>query len=134
MNIDEAYKKIRQRYKDVVETPLNLQTQYDNMPFTEPTGLIYAKLTIQPGDTAQRSIGDTTKRYRTAGMLIVSIFGALEKGDEPIVQLADSIALAFRPSTYQSVVFRTPSVIRVGRAGKWWQYNVFCPWYLDKIA
>lgn len=134
MNIDEAFKKIRQRYKDAIETPYSLQTQYDNMPFTEPTSGLYAKLTIQPGDTNQQSIGDAIKRYRTAGQLIVSVFGELEKGDQTVVQLADNIALAFRPSTYQGVVFRTPSVIRVGRAGKWWQYNVFCPWYLDKLA
>lgn len=134
MNIDQAYKSIRDKYVADVETAMGLTTQYENMPFTRPEDTMYAKFTIIPGGTQQQSLGAPTKRFRSTGLLIVSVFVPLETGDQDVVQKCDAIALSFASKTYQSVVFNTPSVIRVGRVDKWWQYNVSCPWYLDKLA
>ncbi len=121
----------RSQFKTLVTDVVPIPTQFENLPFTRPDTL-YVSLSILPGDKRQVSAGKNC-RYRQTGIMLARIFGELEKGDGHLIELADFIEDAFRSKTYSNVVFSTPSTNRVGRAGKYWQVNVSCPWYSDFI-
>ena len=135
MNIESATKIIRQEVKTwaAAETPA-LTLGYDNLPFTRPEDGLYGMLSVLPGTATLVGIGEQ-KRWRTTGIAMLRLWIPMEQGEEEIHQTVDSFAIKFRSTTLQSVlVTRTPSSARVGRAGKWWQWNVTLPWYIDAVA
>lgn len=138
MNVNTVAKAIRAKFKADVADPQNLLVQYDNKDDKDqPEDGIWCRFTILPADTSQASIGGSAtggQMFRTPGICIASLFAPYGSGDDALFALADLIAQKFRTTTYSGVVFRTPGIARVGRAGKWWQVNVTAPWYSDVFA
>lgn len=134
MIIDAVSKASRSRFKTLIADVQSLPTHYDNQKFTVPENTRWCRLTVLPGDTEQADMGTPAKRWRTSGVVVAQLFSPLEQGDENILQLADLIAETFRGKTVAPAIFRSPSIVRVGRAGPWWQVNVSCPWFADEIG
>lgn len=134
-----AMATIRGRWESEVEQALDLPTQYDARDLAEPEGedARYCRLSIIPGDSAQvTALCSPTggQQFRTAGIFIASIYFPHGDGDGDQVALAEQAAGKFKAQTVGGVTFRTPSISRVGRAGKWWQVNVTCPWQFDTFS
>jgi len=125
---------IRSRFKTLIATPHSLPTQYDNENETKQTDL-WCRLSILFGDSFQASIGaPSSNRYRDTGVVVAQLFLPLGKGDKQLYQTAGYIKTAFKSVSVSGVVFRTPSVKRVGRSENFWQVNVSCPFYADEIG
>ena len=129
---------VRSKFKSDVADPKGLPTQYDNRMSNQPEGdgKTWCRLTVLPGNSNQATAVNSTsggQMFRSSGVFVAQLFTSLDAGDEGILTLADDVAKAFRATTHQGVTFRTPSVSRVGRAGKWWQVNVTVPWYADSL-
>lgn len=107
----------------------------DNQDILQPEQSPFVKLTSLPGSHEQVSTGGDTNRYRYTGIFTFSIFVEFGQGDDLATKIADAIISTLRSnSTYNGLVLRSASPIRVGRAGKFWQMNVTVPWYFDVIA
>ena len=130
MNIEDVSRIFREEVKAWADGR-SLTIGFDNLPFDRPEDALHAMLSVLPGDSVQVEAGDL-KRWRTAGITLLRVFLPYPNGEEPIHQTIDSFCQTFRSQTLQStVVIRTARATKVGRAGKWWQWNVTLPWYYD---
>jgi len=123
---------IRSRFKNQVVGATGLLVAYDNAPFDEPDNAVWVRFTVLTGDSDQASFG-AQKRFRTIGIAVAQIFQPIMQGDKASLALADRIVTAFRSVTDSGVVFKTPSLRRVGRTEKFNQINVSCPFYADDV-
>lgn len=124
---------ISDRFDSVIAVPESVTTLYDNDPTDKPQHTMWVHFTLQEGETFVRTLG-TVKTYRTPGIATAQIFIPVGQGDKDALALADKIKTAFRAIRVSGVVFKTPSVRRVGRTDSWWQLNVSCPFYADEAA
>jgi len=107
----------------------------DNQDKAPPEDKPHVRLTSLPGSHEQADAGSSTNRYRYTGLFVFSVFTLHGDGDDVAVKIADAITDQLRDhSTSGSLVLRPASAIRVGRAGKFWQLNVSCPYLFDRIA
>lgn len=126
---------IRSRYGTLVEDAESVPTEYDNKPFGGSKDSIWTRCSILFGQGSQESLGDpSSNRYRYVGVLMVSIFVPIEKGDKEALALAQVVRDSFLSVTFGGVTFRTPSIIPVGKTGTWHQVNVNSPFYFDELA
>lgn len=124
---------VRKRYKEQVADTLHLPTVYDNDGTqTKPNSDVWARVTVLPGESTIAELGKS-KRYRNPGVLMVSVFVPVGKGDAPAYSKADAIKFAFRCVSQYGVVYRTPFVTVVGKVNAEWQINVSCPFYADDV-
>ena len=131
---------IRTRFKSEVADVASLPVEYPNAPFDTPDDSTrWMRMSIRSGESFQAGIGaGSVALFRRVGELIVQVFGPVQPdtgsptGD--LMDLADTIAAAFRRVSASNVTYMTPSVTEVGRTGAWWQVNVNCPWYSDVLA
>jgi hypothetical protein len=80
-----------------------------------PSDAFWARLSLQPGETVQASLGMPTKRNRTPGVIFLQIFGPLDKGMGTLWEIADYARKPLKQITVNGVVFKTPSVTNGGR-------------------
>ena len=93
----------------------------------------WVRLTIIPGEGFQASLG-TPRVWRSTGVAVVQIFTPLARGDGAAHGLADDTAAIFRGTRVDGVVFRAPSLTRIGPEGAWYQMNVSTPFHADLAA
>jgi hypothetical protein len=93
----------------------------------------WVRLTIVPGEGFQASLG-TPRIWRSTGIVMVQVFAPLGQGDGPANELADDAAAVFRGVSLGSVIFRAPSLTRIGSDGAWYQVNVATPFQSDMAA
>lgn len=118
---------IRSHFKTNIADALSVSVLYDNAPFVQPDTWIRHTILESQGRTVQSS---PVQRHRHPGRTVSQIFIPYSQGEEPGLDLGDSIASAYRAVTIDGILFRTPTLKTVGRSGKWWQINVDCPfWY-----
>jgi hypothetical protein len=111
---------------------------YDNSAFDPVSDALdaggnpapWVRLTIVPGDGFQASLG-TPKIWRSTGIVVVQIFAPLGQGDGLANELADEVAVVFRGVSLGRVIFRAPSLTRIGPDGAWYQVNVATPYQSD---
>jgi len=101
---------------------------YDNLHET-PTGL-YIVASVIHGDARQVSIGQRA-RYRTDGVISLTIVGKVNIGDAETMEVASAIAMIFRGVSEGGLSYRVPRITKLGRVSGRWQINVTCPWYAD---
>jgi hypothetical protein len=88
---------------------------------------------IRLGSNNQADIRPDAARSRRSGVVLFSLFQKAEEGDGTLDALADEVEKAFRRTTIDGIVFRTPYTNTIGRVGSEWQVNVTCPFYTDTI-
>ena len=104
---------------------------YDNLAFEKPDEALHGRVSIIAGDTVQADMG-VPRRWRTAGTVMLRIFSPIDKGEQSIYQMIDSFSQTMSSTTLSGIVVtRSTRSNRVGRSGKWWQWNVTLPWYMD---
>jgi len=95
MTFEALANTIRSRFKTQIADAESLPTQYDNDP-TEPdkTGL-WCRLTINYGETMQKSIGAPGANvHRTVGVITAQLFSPVGEGDKALLEMADNIKTA----------------------------------------
>ena len=131
---EQAANTIRSWFRIQIAEPYTLPTQYDNHTIDSSEGL-WCRLTIQFGQTIQKSLGDVTaRRFRTVGEMIAQLFALIGQGDGQLLSLGDLISTQLCGITIGAVHFRCPQARCRGRVGRHWQVNVHCPFYVDDIG
>ena len=135
MTFEDLANTIRSRFKTQIADVKSLPTQYDNHDFDNPDNEIWCRLTFNPGESSQVACGGPgANRFRTPGVMTAQLFAPVGQGDKDLLVLADAIKTAFRCVTDSGVVFKTPSIKRIGKRDGQWQVNVNCPFYADDIG
>jgi len=135
-SFEAIHNAARSLYKTSIVDVYSVQTQWDNAPLDIDDSSLgtyncWSRFNIRPGLTDITELGET-KTYRTPGIVIIQLFSKIEEGDRDALRLADKIKETFRSVTTSGVHFRTPYISNSGRTdNKWWQINVYCPFYSD---
>lgn len=122
------------KFKNEVELPTGIPTQYDNHKFTPPsTKWMACNILFDSEDQVTcGSIGGRT--FRQYGFLHVKIFTPIEEGDGDAIEIADTIRSKFRNAS-DGITYRRASISGPGERtpdGKWWQVNVVVWWQADQ--
>lgn len=105
-----------------------------NVQFDMPANGSWARFRILDGDSNQLTIGATTNSHRHVGVIVVSLFTELGKGDATIIALADIVADGFRNWIGSYSHCRQPSIKEIGPDGQgWYQINVSIPFSRDEL-
>jgi len=125
---------IRSRFNTQITVAQNVTTLFDNQDVEPPTQGQWIRFTIIPGETEQVEFG-IKKRFRHFGITTAQIYDEIGKGTKAINLLVNAINTAgvFRSVSVGGVVYRTPSILRVGRVANWYQVNVNVPYYADDV-
>lgn len=136
MTIETIANSIRSRFGTTVEDVESVTVHYDNEPFESPGDSAWIRCHIVFGEAVRRSLGSSSSRYRSVGVMMANIYTPIGKGDKAGLAIAETVRDAFRSVTADGISYRVPSVIPVGRSdnGKWWQINVNCPFYFDELV
>ena len=125
---------IRSRFNTQITIGQNVITIFDNQDIEPPTIGQWIRFTVTPGETEQVEFG-IKKRFRQFGMAVAQIMDEIGKGTKDINLLINSINTSgiFRSVSVGGVIYRTPSVLRVGRVGNFYQVNCLIPFYADDV-
>ncbi len=125
---------IRTRFNTQITISQNVTTLFDNQDNEPPTTGRWIRFTVTPGETEQVELG-SSKRFRQFGIAVAQIMDEIGKGTKNINLLINAINTSgiFRSVSVGGVVYRTPSVLRVGRVGNYYQVNVLIPFYADDV-
>lgn len=103
--------------------------RWDNVEFDPPSDAPWVSFHVLPGRSDKT---DLINRYRSWGMVDVQVFVPVGDGSQPAFALADQIAVIWRSVTVGGIIFKTPSVQRVGDTQDgWYQVNLSVPFYWD---
>lgn len=125
------------RFNVEIAIPQSLPTQYDNdSSFQKPSSGRWASVHVIEGDTIAIESDGEKGLFRHPGTFVAQLFEDIGVGTGGLYGLVDLVVTAFRSLQDGPVVFRSPTVQRVGveETGAWHQVNVSCPFYADEIA
>jgi hypothetical protein len=130
-----AINAVRQRFRTEVATPNTLPVVLDNGPLPEPQPREWARATVTIETSALLTMG-RHRRWRSTGALMVNLFceGGGNKGDKPVVDLAQEVIDAFQGVTTASPSIRygAPQIIGAGtHDGAWYSRAVRVPFTTD---
>lgn len=131
---EQALNTIQSEFNTRVTIGESLPTQWPNAVLNPPDDSEWCRVDVMFGEDLQVSIGSSTHRFRTPGIMQVRLFSPVDKGQKTVIGFADTIESEFRVVSYNGVVFRTPRTAVHGRKDRWWEVAVSCPFYFDKIA
>jgi hypothetical protein len=105
----------------------------DNDDFVPPEDGVWAVMNIIPGDSRLSGLGGdpSSRRWRAVGMLVVQLFVPLARGTAVAEQLRDDLAAQFQGRTFDNVILRDVSLVRMGQQGSWHQFNVVTNYQFD---
>lgn len=110
---------------------------YDDVPFDSTTVTDdWIKVSIVDGAGTQISLG-SDPCYRHVGIVFLNIFvlprSSGDTAEKVARTYADSLATLFRGVTTSGVLFRTPSLQRIGERDGYYQMLVTVPYQRDEI-
>lgn len=125
---------IRSRFNTQITIAKFVTTIFDNQDVEPPVTGQWIRFSIIPGESIQVEFG-SKKRFRQFGIATAEIMDEIGKGTKAINLLINAINTSgvFRSVSVGGVVYRTPSVLRVGRVGNWYKVNVLIPFYADDV-
>ncbi len=97
------------------------------------TAALWVQPVVRAGDTKLVSVGPTSKRYRTVGVMINQIMCKPDVGIGDALNLADDIASYLRQWKSGNLRTRSPNVEDLGLSGAWYQVNVIVPYQSDSF-
>lgn len=103
---------------------------YENVDFTPPTNESWVKIHVIEGDSVKH---DLITRVRSIGLVDIQIFTPLLGGAQEARRLAGLLMPIWNRAQVGGIMFRTPSVQRVGDTKDgWYQVNFSVPYYWDE--
>ena len=126
MTYEAAHNAIRTRMNSQFSAPA--QVAYPNAQFTPPVDddTTWVRLAILDGQSRQASMGAASNMHRHPGIVVVSIFAPLNRGDKSALETVDEVSAIFRNWRDASTRLRffSPEVEHIGTEDKWYQINV----------
>lgn len=108
---------------------------YSNVAFSPPADSEWARLTILDNTTDEIGIGQPgAQLHRFQGLIIVSVFSQLNKGEKKARQLADLVFSIFKSADFGSVTTWAPSLTVIGESDGYFQVNVTINFKRDEIT
>lgn len=83
----------------------------------------WIRISIQNSNSNQASLGDDAI-FRYVGILFIQIFTKSDIGSGRALEIADSLTTLFRAKRINDIVFKVPSIQKVGLYQGWYQINV----------
>lgn len=105
---------------------------FDNVDWKpEATTLKWVRLNVLTGDSITAGLHGDVNLYRSAGVIVVQVFVKEGEGVRTALLLADQAAAIFRGLQIDGIIYRAPSVERIGPSDGWYQVNVNIPFQWD---
>lgn len=116
-----------------------LQANYSGLPIlinnddadelSLQAGFIYVSTVV--GDSRTASINAYNARFRTTGLIEISIMSPVNEGENAALTLADTLAAIFRGKSFSNMVCFAPFIDRGQKVeynkGNFWRVDLFCP-------
>lgn len=129
-DFDNAQELIEQKFTTAwgATTPVG----YDNVEYEPaPNVLQWVRLNVLDEAAFQTGMNGTDNLYRHPGTIIIQVFVREGKGVREAKQLADTVAAIFRGANENGILYRAPSIERIGPNNGWFQVNVNIPFHWD---
>lgn len=128
MGFKDILNSITTYFQDVCDTN-GLTVRFDNDPRTTPTSGLWCECNVDFGNSEQKELGINS--FRNLGNVIIKIKNEIGLGTGELLEKADIIATAFRVAEVDSIIFKVPRIVKVGRIEDNFQINVICPFFVD---
>ncbi len=130
VDFEDAQKSIETRFSTLWGTTTEIA--YDNVEHTPgPTTISWVRLNVLTGDSIVAGLAGSVNLYRNVGVIVVQVFVKEGEGVRVALLLADTAAAIFRGTQVDGVLYRAPSVERIGPSDGWYQINVNIPFQWD---
>ena len=129
-----SYNAQREAIENYFKQAWNSETPvlWNNSRQAPPKTGSWIRVTILNGIANAVSIGQTSV-HRNEGLVQVQIFAKKGTGTKVLYDLADIVVNIFSQKQIDSIQFRVPEVIDVGEIEEFYQINVSCPFYRNRI-
>ena len=121
---------VRTRVKTEIEDALSLSVHYPNESQARPESGKWVECSIHYTEAEALSSG-SPYWLRTSGLLELSLWDDLEKGDSGVLTVANTAQTAFRGVTAASVHYETLAIRRIPRMDKSFGVEVLVPFFMD---
>jgi len=126
----DAELKVQQRFN--TQWGGKTAVDWENVHFDPQQHDEFVRFRVLQGESALAGLGGTTKMHRHPGVIVVSVFGQRDEGTKPTLDRADDVVAIFRDVSADEILYRSPSVQKVGAVeGGWYQVNVNIPFQWD---
>lgn len=132
MSYLDQHNELRSRFSSAwgSTTPVD----WPNVEFDVPTSGSWVRFRILDGASRQTTIGGSTNNHRHLGVLVISVFSELGKGDATSLSLVDTVAGIFRNWKGTNITCRQPAIRNIGPDGYgWYQTNVEISFIRDQL-
>jgi hypothetical protein len=130
VDFEDAQKAIETKFSTAWGT--TTEVAYDNVDYVPPANVLqWVRLNVLNGATIVAGLAGSANLYRTAGVVVIQIFIKEGEGVRQGLLLADTAAAIFRGTQVDGVLYRAPSIVRVGPSDGWYQVNVNIPFQWD---
>lgn len=95
----------------------------------------YARVTVRSNTRRQRTLGQTTRRYESSGVLFIEVFTPTGDGMVAAYDLAEDLREAFEEPNVSSfsVWYREVKIAENGSEGLWSRLTVTAEWQYDQV-
>ena len=130
VDFEDAQKAIETRF--TTQWAAATEVAYDNVVYTPGSTVVeWVRLNVLTGISTVASLGGATNLYRSVGVVVVQVFVKEGEGARKALLLADTVAAIFRGIQADGVLYRAPSIDRIGPSDGWYQINVNIPFQWD---
>jgi hypothetical protein len=118
------YGMLKNAWNESTQGPI----QWENMPFTQPTGGIWLAIFILDSESFQASLPAGTTLYRHPGIVQIDVLGPRDQGTKQLTDAIDLLTTIYRRKTVitsdgQHVKFKVPRTMNLGEQNGWWRYS-----------
>lgn len=91
----------------------------------------WIRVSIQNSKAYQASLG-SNPLFRYVGIMFIQIFTKLDIGSGRAVEIADVLTQLFRAKRIGDIVFKVPSLQKIGVSNGWYQVNVSVEFFREE--
>jgi hypothetical protein len=103
-------KAIRSRWRTQCATPFGIPTQYPNLPFVQPAGVLWARISVEYQDFDEAARGGAGATYIVPGSLHVELRAPVLLGVKALHEKADAIAAVLQRQESNGIVYGMASI------------------------
>lgn len=123
----------------LVQAVTGVPTTYENAPDTaavktaKQTKASWCRISVKQGEGFATEIGTNPNR-RWPGLVMISIFGQLNKGTKGVRDIASTIGQAVVGHAFDDILIRTPELTIMGKEQDWLMANLTIPFELNQLT
>lgn len=105
--------------------------KYENDEMNDDSVNEWVRISIQNSKSFQASLG-SNPLFRYIGVVFVQIFTKLDIGSGRAIEIADNLTQLFRAKRIGDIVFKVPSLQKIGVSNDWYQVNVSVEFFREE--